>query len=91
MIRGRCMERTPVGTVTRRTVTAIGKGLAARAVRRYQATITIMTRSTGVMDLGITGIGQRWRIRVTVCTRSRIYLNKRAVIRRYRRMRCCPT
>ena len=75
VIRGRCMNVPPDRTVTRRTVAAIREGLAARTVGRYQTTITIMTRCTGVMNLRIAGIGQRRRISVAVGTVGRCYLD----------------
>ena len=70
------MDRRPGRTVTGRTVTARSKALAARTVRGYQRTITIMTGGTVVMNLRIAGIGQRRRIGVTGSTVGRCYLDQ---------------
>ena len=89
MIRGRRVQRTPVRTVTRRTVATECKGLAARAVRRYQAAVIIVTGCTRVMRVRVSA-GQRC-ICMTVGTGSRIDLHQGSMIRGDRRMRRGPT
>ena len=85
------MDRGPGSTVTGRTVTTRGEGLRIRAVGRYQGTVGVMTGCTCIMDLGITCIGQRRRIRVASCTIRRSYLHQGRMIRRYRCMGGLPT
>ena len=82
------MQRIPVRAVTRCTVAASTEVLAIRAVRRYSATVCIMTRSTSIMRLRIRAY-QRLRICMTRRTVSRICLHQRTMI--YRCMRRLPT
>ena len=76
-----------VRAVTRCTVTANCKGLAIGAVRRYQATVCIMTVDT-------TNMRVRCRtpqsIVMTARTVGRGYLNQGRMIRRDRGMRRIP-
>ena len=52
VIRCRRVDRAPGRAVTRRTVAASGEVLAVGAVRRYQATVCIMTVHTTRMRIG---------------------------------------
>ena len=75
-------------------VAAGGEVLAVGAVGRNQAAVRIMTRGTGVMDLGISRIGEQRRIAVTARTAGRIDLDQRVVSRRAvvgREVRGLPT
>ncbi len=70
------------GAMTAGAIAASGEVLAAGAVGRDQAAVAVMAGGTGVMDLGITSIGERRRVAVTACTVGRCNLDQRVVARR---------
>ena len=82
------MKRSPCTRMTGLAVAANRKGLAAGAVRRNQAAVRIMAVDTSGMRFG--GSAPQGVVMAAGADGGG-HLDKRAVIRRYRRMRRRPT
>ena len=76
MIRRRRVDRTPGGTVTRRTVTAGSKGLADRQARK----VSVAVMTTGTCIMGIICCTYQRGVCMTACTISRSYRYDRSMV-----------